>query len=115
MNNNFIRFSVFQKLLVLSICILIGNAFIGFSIYNRNKKLINSEHWIHHTEQIIQESESILSLGKDIENSATGFVITKDTALLSPMYNAEKLAFKHIRHLRLLTEDDLTQQNKVDS
>ena len=104
-----------QKLLLLSFVILAGITFIGYAVYESSQKFLDSQHWVQHTEQVISLSGNILSLGKDIETSSRGFVITNDSSLLEPLFIAQKTTFVFIRQLRQLTVDNPGQRQRVDS
>ncbi len=109
------KISIRQKLVLLSFIILSGNGFIGYAIYNSNQKHVEAQEWVQHTEQVINQSANILSLGKDIETASRGFVITNDSAFLEPLFAAEKTIFTYIGQLRRLTQDNPVQQQRVDS
>ena len=109
------KISISQKLLLISLIILGGNGFIGYAVYKSNQKLIDSQQWVEHTQQVIYQSGNILSLGKDIETASRGFVITNDSAFLEPLYSAEKATFNYIRLLKQLTKDNPSQQQRIDS
>ena len=109
------KISIRQKLLSFSLIILSSIGLTGFAVYKSNQKLLNSEQWLLHTEQVINQSDKILSLGKDIETASRGFVITDDSTLLEPLYNAQKTVFVCIEQLRQLTHDNPLQQPRIDS
>lgn len=109
------KINIPQKLLTFAFIIVAGNVLIGYGVYNNNKKLIESEHLVQHTENIIAKIGDILSLGKDIESASRGFVITNDSSFLSPLYNAEKIVFTNIGQLRQLIQDNAIQKQRVDS
>ena len=109
------KISIRQKLLLFSSIILAGIGFIGYAVYKSHQKLLDSEQWVQHTEQVIYQSGNILSLGKDIETASRGFVITNDSSFLEPLYTAEKTTFAYIRQLRQLTQDNPAQQQRIDS
>ena len=109
------KISIRQKLLFLTSIILVGNGIIGYAVYKSNQKRLNADQWVKHTEQVIYQSANILSLSKDIESSARGFVITHDSTFLEPFYIAQKTIFTYIRQLRQLTQDNPVQQKRVDS
>ncbi|MDB5282682.1 MAG: Phytochrome-like protein cph1 [Bacteroidota bacterium] len=88
---------------------------MGYAVYQSNQKLKDSENWVQHTEEVIYQSANILSLAKDIETGARGFVITNDSTFLEPLYAARKITFKDIEQLRQLTRDNISQQERVDS
>jgi PAS domain S-box-containing protein len=107
--------SIRQKLFLFSFLILAGNGFLGYVIYKSNQKLINSEHWVQHTEQVISQTAGISSIGKDVETASRGFVITNDGAFLKPLYYAERTILVSINRLKYLTRDNPGQQQRIDS
>ena len=104
-----------NKLFILAFFILIGNLIIGYSAYISKKKHIESEYWVAHTEIVINKSNEILSMCKDIETSFRGYVITNDTSFLKPLYSKIKPSFLQIEQLRQLTRDNSSQQIRIDS
>jgi signal transduction histidine kinase len=109
------KISIRQKLLLFSLVTLLGIGFTGYAVYESNQKLRDSEQWVRHTEQVIGQSDKILSLVKDIETASRGFVITNDSTFLEPLYNAQKTGFVFIEQLGQLTQDNPLQQSRVDS
>jgi len=109
------KLNVLQKLLIFSFIILAGNGITGYIIFKNNQKVLDSARWVRHTEKIIDISGDILSLGKDIETASRGYVITKDSLFLEPLYTAERRTTDYIAQLRQLTQDNSEQQHHVDS
>jgi PAS domain S-box-containing protein len=109
------KISIRQKLIPLSFIMLASNGFIGYVVYKSDQKLLDSEQWVQHTEQVIFQSGNIRALGKDIETASMGFVITNDKAFLEPLYIAPKTAFTYIKELKQLTLDNPAQQKRIDS
>ncbi len=107
--------SIRQKIILLSLVVLVGNGIIGYAVYKSNEKLQESEQWVQHSEQIIYQSSIILSLSKDLETASRGFVITNDSTFLEPLYSAQKIIFASIGILRQLTLDNPIQKQLVDS
>lgn len=104
-----------EKLVLFSFVGLTSIMFVGYTVYKSNQKLYDSQQWVQHTENIILQSDNILSLCKDVETTSRGFVITNDSEFVKPLHSAEKVAFVYIAHLRQLTEDNSLQQKRVDS
>ncbi len=109
------KITIRHKPLFFTFIILAGVGSISYFIYKSIQKLLDSAQWVEHTEQVIYQSANILSLEKDIETSSRGFVITKDSLFLKPLYLAEKKIFVNIGQLRQLTEDNPAQQGRIDS
>jgi signal transduction histidine kinase len=109
------KISILQKLILFSIIIVVCNGVVGYTVYESNQKLRDSELWVEHAEHVISESGNILSLGKDIESAARGYAITSDSNYLIPMLSAEKVIFENISNLRRLTQENIEQQKRIDS
>jgi signal transduction histidine kinase len=107
--------SSLQKVLVFSLLVLAGNGFIGYSVYRSNQKLRDSDKMVQHTELVLSQSADFLSLGKDIESSSRGYVITKDSSFLAPLIIAQKTVFSTTELLKELTKDNPLQQLKIDT
>jgi CHASE3 domain sensor protein len=107
--------SIPQKLIFFSIIFLTCNGIIGYSVYDSNKKQRDSELWIRHSEQVIYQSGNIFSLVKDIEVAWRGFVLTKDSTFLVPLYTTISTIFVYTGELGQLIKNDPTQQQHLDS
>jgi signal transduction histidine kinase len=109
------KINIHQRLLLFSFITLAGVGLMGYAAYKSNQKLLDSEQWVEHSEQVIYQAGYIISLSKDIETASWGFVITKDSTFLGRLYNAEKTIFAYIGQLRQLTLDNPKQQKRIDS
>ena len=109
------RLSIRQKLFLLSLIVLAGNGVLGYAVYESNQKLRSSEQWVNHTELVIYQSANILSIAKDIETTSQGFVITGNSTFLDPLYSAKKTAISNLVQLKHLTQDNPSQQRRIDS
>jgi len=113
--NTCMKTTIRQKLFLISLTFLAGNGLLGYALYESNLKLLESEKWVQHTEQVINQSVSIQSLSKDMETATGGFVITKDKSFLETLYTSQKTVFVYLKQLRSLTADNPGQQKRVDS
>ncbi len=109
------KLNITQKILIISVIVLAVNGFIGYSVYHSNQNLRESEKWVQNTEDVISKSGNILILAIDIQTASRGFVISNDWMFLEPLYNAKKIVFGHIEHLRILLKDNPLQKKRVDS
>lgn len=103
-----------QKIIMFTSIILIGNLLIGFTVYIRLKKIIDSENSVHHSELVINQSDTILSINNKIIISSLSFILTNDTAFLEPCIMNQS-GFKNIEELRELVRDNPDQIKRVDS
>lgn len=109
------KVSIFQKLIIISTVILVGNGILGYAVYVSNQKLHNSGQWVKHTEQIITLSAKLLIIGLEVESASRIFVLTNDSIYLEPFTSAEQLVIDQITLLKSLLHDNPTQQQRVDS
>jgi len=109
------KISILQKLFIISFIILAGIGFLGYLVFQSNQKLLDSEKWVQHTEQVMYKSGNILSFGLDIETASRGFVITNDSTFLEPLFYAKNVVFDNIEQLRQLVQDNSIQKSRIDS
>ncbi|WP_343632821.1 CHASE3 domain-containing protein [Fluviicola sp.] len=65
----------------LSILVLV---IVGAYAYQSTKQYKNSSEWVNHTQEVINEAQSILLNVEDIETAQRGYVITADEKFLIP-------------------------------
>ena len=107
--------SVRYKLFIFSFLILGINAVLGYAVYNSDQKLLDSEQWLHHSEQVIIQSANIRSLGREMQITSRDFLITDDSSFLEPLNHTQIAAFAYINVLSQLTRDNTAQQKLTDS
>jgi signal transduction histidine kinase len=73
----------------------------------------NKEEWVQHTHLVIQRLEFLLSILKDAETGARGYIITKKPHTLAPYNHAEAAARKVLNDLLSLTRDNKPQQKSL--
>lgn len=87
---------------------------MGGMAYQTIRALSNSFEDVQHTYQIHVELERLASLLKDAESGKRGFIISKDSTFLEPLFTSGKELDSSIAHLRHLTQDNPAQQKNVD-
>ncbi|MBC3785262.1 sensor histidine kinase [Spirosoma utsteinense] len=87
----------------------------GFSIsfYSYNEYGQDTER-VRHTYRVISALESTLSLVKDIETGARGFVITNDSVYLEPYLKALTLLPAQLKNVHELTTDNYLQEKRAN-
>ena len=76
--------------------------------------LIANSRAVMHTEQVLNELGSLLSLAKDAETGQRGFIITDKPEYLAPYNAAISTTAQTIQNLRQLTADEPNQQRRLD-
>lgn len=108
------KMSIVKKLVIITFVILGCNALIGFAVYKSNQKQLETQAWVKLSEDVIAQSNILLSIGLESESGARGYVITQDSSFLSQIVSS-KSYFQNIEKLRELTRGNESQQKRLDS
>jgi len=92
--------------------ILVVVAVISFK---NSEKVIDTNQWVSHTHEVLNEFEQILVNSVDAETGARGFVITGGDNYLEPFTRAKIKLLQNISKVRELTSDNPTQQKNIDN
>jgi len=106
--------NIHRNLLTFAIIIFAGSLFIGYSAYVTHKKMLDSDNLVRHTEQVINQSDKIISIWTDLIIASRGFIFTKDSSYLKPYLKQESI-YAHIENLAKLVHDNPSQNKRVDS
>lgn len=89
---------------------------IAFWAINRNqKKQLLAGQWISQTKDVMYEVEKVVSLIKDYETAARGFVISGTGDFLIPVAYTKDSTLAALGNLKKLVKDEPVQQKAVDS
>jgi len=75
--------------------------------------LIKSTELVKHSDQVILDSENIISFLKDAETGQRGFLLTGNKVFLTPYYGASDSAASILKKVETATEDNPVQQKNV--
>lgn len=110
--------SVFNKSILLK-CIFVASLFILIFIstftYKHSTGLIHSSKRLIHSHKVNLELEQLNSLLKDVEINQTAYFISRDTVFSQAFDNSRIRISQSINRLQGLTQDNLKQQNNLDS
>lgn len=81
--------------------------------YENMVKLAESEAWVEHTHEVLNTIEQCMSSIKDAETGQRGFVITGEDKYLQPYQGAEDAVQRRLEHVRELTSDNASQQQRL--
>ncbi|MEO8737204.1 MAG: CHASE3 domain-containing protein [Edaphobacter sp.] len=93
-------------LLLVAILIVGLNTWIAFRAVG---SLINSQYWVDHTWQAINQVERIMGSAKDAESGNRGYLITGDESYLVPYLFAKRDLPVELNHFQSLTADNPSQ------
>ncbi|GAB3995887.1 response regulator [Spirosoma daeguense] len=77
------------------------------------QKLISNSRLVNHTNQVLLESENIMSLVKDAETGQRGFLVTLDPLFLQPYNGSHERVNGSYNKLLELTTDNPTQERNL--
>lgn len=100
-----------QGAFAFSILILLASSYASF--YS-NKKLIETSQWVNHTNDVIKNSEALISTVVDAETGQRGYLITDDASFLQPYNGAYEKAMGLYKDLKVLTKDNEVQQQNLE-
>jgi signal transduction histidine kinase len=98
------------SLLLLTAVVVALNAWFGFRAI---QSLHDSEYWVAHTWQVINQVESIMSSAKDAETGNRGYLITGDKSYLEPYTGARQDLLGKLDYFGNLTSDSPTQTRRL--
>jgi methyl-accepting chemotaxis protein len=86
---------------------------VGGVSYDSTAKLIDSAEWVRHTHEVLNELDNVLSAFKDAETGQRGYIITGEARYLEPYQGARDTVDRKLKHLRELTSDNPSQQQRL--
>jgi signal transduction histidine kinase/CheY-like chemotaxis protein len=101
-----------QRLLIVSIFL---STLTGVAIYNGFEEKREAQQWVDHTNQVIDNTISLLGTLKETETNQRGYLLTKDTAYLRTYQSAVGAMRNALNKIRSLTLDNPTQTELVDT
>ena len=96
-----------QAVFTLSTLLLLIS--LGASFYSIQQLIRNSE-LVNHTNEVLLEAETIISLMKDAETGQRGYLVTLDPRFLQPYDGSHRQVDTHYAQLRQLTTERSAQQ-----
>ncbi len=96
--------------LLLAVAIVVGNTWLAFRSID---VLVDSENWVQHTLQVINQVERIMSSAKDAETGNRGFLITGEDRYLEPYTDALRQIPAELDVFGKLTSDNQSQQDRL--
>ena len=83
--------------------------------YNNSKKIIESEGWVIHTQEVLTQLENIEARLLDLETGQRGFLITGKESYLEPFNSSLAIIYNELELLREKTIDNSSQTPRIDS
>ena len=90
--------------------------FTVFYIFTKsNDNLISRANWIEHTDEVLYQSERIISAAKDIETGTREYLLSGKEKFLEPFAQGARNVPLLIEQIKEMTKDNSKQQIRIDS
>lgn len=103
-----------QKILIGFAGCVVVLAVVATVSFRNSEKFIDTNKWVNHTHEVINEFDLIMAYTVDLETGMRGYVITGNTAFLDPYREARANLDNHLVKVKKLTEDNPAQQANID-
>ncbi|MGC4101140.1 response regulator [Ferruginibacter sp.] len=108
------KVSLSQKILTGFIACAIVLAVVAFFSFRNSERFIDTNKWVNHTYEVIDEFNQVLAASVDAETGVRGFVISGNEEFLKPFNDAQLSINNHLDRVRKLTADNAAQQKNID-
>jgi signal transduction histidine kinase/CHASE3 domain sensor protein len=88
---------------------------VGAMSYAAQRRLVETRDWVLHTRIVLNTSTQLLTALLDAETGQRGYIITRDSAMLTPYHGAALRADTLLTSLRTLTRDNAVERARVDT
>ena len=102
-----------RKLFVGSACLVLLIVFNAGINYRNIQQLDDDARWVAHTHQVHDALNELLVTLRDAQTGQRGYILTNDREFLQPYTEAIATHDDRLERIRVLTEDNSTQQNRI--
>lgn len=99
----------------LFILLLATIGVLGIVSYQNSRLLTETAQLVKHTHEVLEVTDEISSLYKDIQLESNAFLISQDSAIGRSYRSATRAIFPLIYTLKDFTRDNQSQQHKIDT
>jgi signal transduction histidine kinase/CHASE3 domain sensor protein len=103
--------SIVGLAVVAAVLIVAGNAWLALRSI---EQLNQSQKWVAHTWQVLNEIDLLTGSLKDAESGSRGYLITSDEEYLAPYKKAKQDLPNQLAQLQELTSDNPSQQKRAE-
>ncbi len=82
--------------------------------FTNSEKFIQTNRWVNHTHEVLEELDLVLVASINTETGARGFLLTREPAYLEPYTSGRRETETHLRKVKELTSDNPVQQANID-
>ena len=91
-NSNHMKMTLSQKILAGFIACTIVLAAVAIFSFRNSEKFIDTNQWVNHTYEVLNELDQLLTATVDAETGVRGYVISGNEVFLEPYNNALQIS-----------------------
>jgi PAS domain S-box-containing protein len=108
------KISVESKIVLGCAASLLALASMGWLSYVTTAKLVATENWVAHTQEVIATLESGLAILTDAETQQRGYLLTGDKRFLEDSESSQAQITAWVNKIRRLTADNPQEQQRLN-
>jgi two-component system sensor histidine kinase/response regulator len=104
-----------RKILAGFLLALVISLIVGFVLYRNAARIISTERWVRHTDEVIEQLDKLLESLVDLDAGQRGYLLTTNEIFLNQVAAAGRGIPAQVEKLEQLTADNPPQQQRIPS
>jgi two-component system, sensor histidine kinase and response regulator len=104
-----------RKILAGFLLALVISLIVGFVLYRNAARIISTERWVRHTDEVIEQLDKLVESLVDLDAGQRGYLLTTNEIFLDRVAAAERGIPAQVEKLEQLTADNPLQQQRIPS
>ena len=102
-----------RKILAGFLLALVISLIVGFVLYQNATRIISTEQWVRHTDEVLNQLDQLLDSLVDLDAGQRGYLLTTNETFLGRVHAAEQRIPVQLDKLRQLTADNPIRQQQI--
>src|SRR5207244_10191358 len=102
-----------RKILAGFLLALVISLIIGLVLYQNATRIISTEQWVGHTDEVLDQLDQLLDSLVDLDAGQRGYLLTTNETFLGRVQAAEQRIPVQLDKLRQLTADNPIRQQQI--
>jgi two-component system sensor histidine kinase/response regulator len=102
-----------RKILAGFLLALVISLIVGFVLYQNATRIISTEQWVRHTDEVLDELDQLLDSLVDLDSGQRAYLLTTNETFLTRVGAAEQRIPDQLDKLRQLTADNPLQKQQI--
>src|SRR5260370_33171881 len=95
-----------RKILAGFLLALVISLIVGFVLYRNAARIISTERWVRHTDEVIEQLDKLVESLVDLDAGQRGYLLTTNETFVSRVAAAERVITAQLEKLQQLTADN---------